>query len=985
MKFNLVILVLIALMLCSSGANGQAAPGAAGSSDHMFSSKYRVYDVLPVAQRSDEISLDGTWELARATREFGSTSFDVSGLKWTQVEMPATIQYALFKANAIEDPWYGENWKKLRWIQNSDWFLRRQFHIPDAWKGRHIRLRFDGIDYTGAVWLDGKFLGIHEGMFGGPTFDISSAAVSGPDHELLIRLIHEKDGPEPQLWNINAPYAMKPAALDGSTYIWATRFRTIGLWRSVRLVSSGQAYMEAPWVRTDEITAHSASLSAEVTLVNSGTSFQGIIHARIVGPNGIVAWQHSTIQSVPSGTSSWDNAIEIRNPHLWWSNGMGAQPLYRLELSLTTGAKQQDAISTRFGIRTIELRRNPYPPEQPHSNPELPSWLSSLSMLSGRHGANLWKRFDTEWPWPSDNLLEDDALYNSDEGARYLFVVNGRPVYVKGICWLTSNDLLAFSPQRESWLIHAAKAAGINLFLLNGGSDLFETEEFYNLCDELGILVWQEFPITWARRIDVPLTTWREQIKQSVLRLRQHPSLALYVGGNEFNPYLEALAPYMGVGREIIAEYDDRPFRMSSPDQSDYHAYNTPTGSFANMWIGDPNWYSRYFGENANFIGEWSLSAFTNLSALKRVIPPQELTESPVGYDINQFDATHPNIEDHFPQAQQVIPLIQRKLSWYGDLGKADLADYIEYSQMAQADVYGYVFEQWRAQFPYKGGETVWTYNPPSASSGWQVIDWFGQPQISYYAIKRADEPIHVMANTHFFTWGPGSTFQASVFALNDGTIPIAGTHVTARLLDSQMQDVFTRRWILSIPANGIKSATRELSWHIPSATADGYFFLELTLSGADGHQLSRRIYWLRVLKSLASPAALAKWQSTAVAEPLTQNGPWLKPQIAEFPTDISAHMLSSRVAGPNLQVVLSLKNTGRNPAYPVRLSVQPDTYSVLWSDDYFWLAPGESVMIKGTVRLDMRALDPISNPPVASPSNLHFSVSAWNAPPENF
>ena len=93
-----------------------------------------------------------------------------------------------------------------------------------------------------------------------------------------------------------------------------------------------------------------------------------------------------------------------------------------------------------------------------------------------------------------DDIVQDDAIRNSDESSRYLFVVNGRPIYAKGVSWLTSDDLLALTPQRESWLIKAARLAGINLFRLNGASTNFETEQFYNLCDEAGIMVWQELP-----------------------------------------------------------------------------------------------------------------------------------------------------------------------------------------------------------------------------------------------------------------------------------------------------------------------------------------------------------------------------------------------------------------------------------------------------------------------------------------------------------
>jgi hypothetical protein len=324
--------------------------------------------------------------------------------------------------------------------------------------------------------------------------------------------------------------------------------------------------------------------------------------------------------------------------------------------------------------------------------------------------------------------------------------------------------------------------------------------------------------------------------------------------------------------------------------------------------------------------------------------------------------------------------LVHKKASWYGDLAKASVADLVEYSQMAQADVYGYVLEHWRAQFPYKGGETLWTYNPHSPSSGWNLVDWFGQPQMAYYSTKRADEPVHVMADTNFFSWGPGDTFRASVLAVNDEQEPLAGARITARILDRRLQPVASEQWQLNVLPNAMKSDAHEARWSIPADTPDSYFFLELTMNGPNGDRLSRRAYWLRVLKSLADPAARANWQAAAVAEPLNTTGPWLKPQIKGIPTTLSAQVLKSNVADHELQLSVTVRNTGDNPAYPVQFEIEPNTYSVLWSDNYFWLAPGESVNVRGTVRLDMGGLDPITNPRLATPSDLRLSVSAWNA-----
>ena len=905
---------------------------------------------------------------------------DLSGLEWKHVRLPATIQYALFEAGAIPDPWYADNWKKLQWIHGRDWYLRREFRVPKEWAGRHIRLRFDGMDYTGAVWLDQKFLGLHEGMFGGPTFDVTDAVSDGAAHQLVVRLFHEADATS---HDNGGSRAMKPCGIDGCMYIWGNKYRSIGLWQPVRLVSSGISYLEAPYVQTQAIAGNAASLWAQATVINPGAKeFEGKIRARIVDlTTGVVAWSEDMDQAVPPGTSFWERTIEFPNPRLWWPTGMGGQPLYRLDLTLMESKQRLDAVSSRFGVRTIEVRRNPYLPSKPRANPSKPSWLSDLGLLYGKHAEGMWGRSD----WDDANqsvtpLIEGEAMENADESYRFLFVVNGRPVYLKGMAWLPSDDLLTLTPQRENWMIGAARYAGINLFRLNGGDDLFETDQFYNLCDENGILVWQEVPVSWPSKLDIPLDTWREQIKQSVLRIRQHPSLAIYVGGNEFMPYVQALAPYLGIAREIFAAYDDRTFRMSSPGGGTYHAYGVPTRGFNDLWGGDPNGYVSLYDEAVNFVSEWSYWAYGNMSLLKRIAPKEELARGPVGYDWKKFLEEHPTIREHtdLDELDLVAPLVHNKSSWYGDLAKASVEDLVEYSQMAQAHMYGYVLEHWRSQFPYKGGEALWTYNCLAPVSTWDFMDWFGQPKIAYYTIKRAHEPVHVMANTHSFTWAPGDTFNASVYAVNDSFEELPGTRITAQLLDRSMHPVLRKEWVGSVPAGGRRSEPQELTWKIPEHTPESYFFLLLNLADG-GRPLSRQTYWVRVAKLPADPEARRKWLESA--EPLTKTGPWLKPQIEGLPTTLAAEIVQAKVEGTELVATVVVRNTGSTPAYPVRLAVWPDVYSAVWSDNYFWLDPGERVEMNVRVRLDMAGLDPMSHPKVATPADLTVGVSAWNAP----
>jgi beta-mannosidase len=913
-----------------------------------------AYDVLPVSARAEkaadakdvrQVTLGGEWELAEAPAGSSSKTGAVSSLQWTHIQVPGTIQYALFQAGKADNPWYADNYKKLQYVPQRDWYLRRTFTCPADWRGRHIRLRFDGMDYVGMVWLDGWFLGRHEGMAGGPTFDVTAQLTPGAEHEILVRLVHETT----EVNNTAPSQVIKSMAVDGNSYVWGNKFRSIGLWQPVRLVGTGLAYMEAPLVRTEALEPDAAQLFAQTLIKNTGPQREGTIEARIVDlQTGEPVWSKSTRQTIPEGISFWERPIRLSNPRLWWPNGLGDQPLYRLELSLVSDGVALDATNTRFGIRTIELKRNPAWPAAPRS--AAPTYFM--------------------------DPLAAEAAKIADESHRFLFTVNGRPFYAKGGCWLTSDDLLCLTPERESWLIRAARTHGTNLFRLNGGCNIFETEQFYNLCDENGILVWQETPFCWTPTFNVPKAAWREQFTQSVLRIRQHPSLALYVGGNEFNPYAEGVAPYLGLAREIFASLDDRPFRMSSPGGGTHHAYFP-----FEMYISDPNWYVSIANEGYSFISEWSFPAFGNVSQMRRVIPKQEMERGPVGHNREKFMETHPLLHDRHSEVPNGVHAFT-KGSWYGDYGKASVADYVEYTQMAQADVYGYVFEQWRSQFPYKGGETVWLYNTMAPVSTWNIIDWFGQPQISFYSTKRANEPVHVLANVTFFSWAAGDTFKGSAFALNDADEPINAT-ISARILDRNMQAVAKDSWTLAVPAGGNKSDAHPVSWAIPADTPDSYFFLELTMADRQGQRLSRNTYCLNVLKFLADPATRKTWQSKPIPHGAFQNGPWLKPAIQANTTSLDGQSTIEPISPDEARVKLTIRNTGDKPAYPVHVDLKPDMYSVIWSDNYFWLAPQEKVTVTGLVRLNMKGLDPVTNPPTAKVADLSLEVSAWNAAAE--
>ena len=225
-----------------------------------------------------QMTLSDGWELAEAD-SISPPGLYASDSSWLKVRMPRPVQYALMETGQVPNLWYGDNFKRLQWVQQRDWHLRRRFKISEQWRGSLVRVRFDAMDYWGMVWLDGEFLGAHEGAYGGPTFDITDKVVFGKEHELLVRLVHESHDMIPNFDSSSEnrkPKVVKPDAQDAESYQWGNRYRTMGLEQPIRIVVTGQAYLEAPFVRTDAIASDSATLWAQAMVTNTGQPFDGI-------------------------------------------------------------------------------------------------------------------------------------------------------------------------------------------------------------------------------------------------------------------------------------------------------------------------------------------------------------------------------------------------------------------------------------------------------------------------------------------------------------------------------------------------------------------------------------------------------------------------------------------------------------------------------------------------------------------------------------
>ena len=441
---------------------------------------------------------------------------------WRKVQVPTTVQNALVKLGELPDPlWDTNTWSELQqrgwpkdfpWqhrqttVEQHDWWFSRTFEAPREWQGQAVRLAFDGIDYAGSVYLNGKPLGYHEGMFGGPSFDITGLVRFGQTNELVVSVDKVRD-----TWFGN---------LKGSPgYGWHYgHLISMGIWRDVRLESVPAAELAAPFVRTLSLTDGKAVLKIQYDIQNEGEAASLEVTGTVANKNFKgEPTSFRNLVTAQRGLNRFETELTIKNPKAWWPVNYGDPNLYELQLALASkGKKPHDGKATTFGIRTVAMRP-----------------------LAGTR---------------------------AEKDYRWQFAINGVPMFIKGANWCWTDPILQCDPAKYEHFLESARRAGIQMFRSWGGG-IIETDEFYRRCDEKGLMVYQEFPYCWGPP-DFPLTNPQvldQQVSTVVKRNRNHPSLVMWGGGNENGAPTGSDEGLFLVGRRCRQFDPSRPFHRTSP------------------------------------------------------------------------------------------------------------------------------------------------------------------------------------------------------------------------------------------------------------------------------------------------------------------------------------------------------------------------------------------------------------------------------------
>ena len=805
-------------------------------------------DGAPRAEAPAEIPLDGWWRL---TRDDGRMA--------VPARVPGSVLAALTEAGAIPDPYFGTNAVVARpLVTEHDWTYWRTFTLEKAPEGRAV-LSFDGVCDRMTVELNGRTVGSHQGMFGGPDVDVSQALRPG-ENKLVVRL--------------KRALPWRETVVVNCTYGWHySQLVPLGIWRGVRLRFPLEAELTSPFVTVRDARKGEVSYRAEV---------KGEIAARklsvTVGTDGKT---HAVTVPVTGSVVRLDFAIP--DPRLWWPNGHGEQPLYTLESRLISAdGRVLDVKRSRFGLRDLVFRN------------------------------------------PSGN------------GAWYArqAVVNGKPIFLKGANWCTADALLRVDRARYAAILARAKEQGTNWFRAWGGG-LMETDDFYDLCDELGILVMQEWPSCWDSHRQQPRDALEETVRRTTERLRNHPSLAIWCGGNEGSGAADDPVMWEVLGRGAMLGDGTRPFYV----QDNYGGADSQVTHRHIRWTREyPERLPEIFHGKGLCLHEFGNDAALGRASLAKIVLPEDLALWPIPRDgavsyhtstFGGFNAIHRQLGG--TSAYEALDVAQTIVDRYSgqriELG--DVSTYLAYarsvvddarltgydalafgSQFVQAMAVAPLIAESRLAWPRVPSVCYYKLNDVAPAGTWAVVDWFGLPKIAHWFVQDYYAPTTALAAvpTTQFADKPAQEWKIPVGVVSDE----GRTDVTGRvtLYGPDLKPIVTR----DFTGRTTLALTHEQAAQVPS----------ILISEAHTKSGAVASTWL--------PLNYAKRRGSLLDLPKTT--------------------LTARWDGGELEVT----NTGSVLAVGVQLTTDDDT-SVRPSDNWFCLAPG------ATRRVVLRPADGKSHP----------------------
>lgn len=648
------------------------------------------------ARKANEVKMDGN--------RLSAAPLDKTG--WLPARVPGTVLTTLLENHMYPAPEFGLNNNLIPDIHEvgndfyTYWFTR-QFTINNLPEGRNVWLNFRGINYKAEIFLNGKRINrnTHEGMFLSKTFNITPYLRTDAPNVLAVLVYPPTHAGNPNGGQGGDGQIARNNTMQytpGWDWIQPVRDRNTGIWDEVSITTTGPVCLSSPYVVTkvpgvrdpETKTQREAFVNTSVELENTGsTSLKGLL---VCETNGTRLTQPVTLSPFEKKTVSL-NPLAVKNPRLWWPNGIGEQPLYDMNLSFEIGNQVSDRERLRYGIREITSDKCP------------------------------------------------------DNGGRRFFV-NGQKIYVTGGNYINSDWLLRLSPERYRDEVRFHAEMNLRMIRVWGGA-LVERPEFYNACDEFGILVFQDL---WGSgdcngawedptKMDSRERRWEypdnhdlfiASVEDQVKMIRNHPSLCFWCGANEW-PLAKDIDQCLR--KEVFPQLDpERLFVSFSTDTLFTRNYLGDNGD-GPYGIQEPEWFfsfrSHPFNPEAGSVGS------PEVESMREMMTEQDLAGFPrKGFTRNYTWRYHKDLGygDH--------------LERYGEV--KDIETYCKYAQVVNYDQYRSFMEGWASHmWDWYTGILIWKTQNPWTSLRGQMYDWSLDVNASLYGTRKGCEPLHAYYN----------------------------------------------------------------------------------------------------------------------------------------------------------------------------------------------------------------------------------------------
>jgi beta-mannosidase len=645
--------------------------------------------------------------------------------EWLEAKVPGNIHLDLLNNNLIDDPFYGINsdTKEIDTISKQVWHYKKKFNISTDIYERNLEIVFDGLDTYAEILLNGRKIGETNNMFKRWAFAIEDT-IKQKDNVLEVIIKPSQSYNQQKLAEfgvaVDNPRVFTRKAGYQYGWDWGPSFETTGIFKNVYINIWEKLRITNINIAQKEITGNLATMIANIE-IESENYYNGDV--RIISPANEFDTLHQKLE-IFEGKQIYQVEFPIENPKLWWCNGLGDAKLYDVKVQVNTKFRIEEKY-TKIGLRNIEFHNN-----------------------------------------------------NDENGQEFYFVLNGIPVYAKGANWIPAdyfNGRNSYDTYLE--LLTLAKEANHNMIRVWGGG-IYENNDFYDICDSLGIMVWQDFMFANGMyyATDEFIENIKGEVKYQVTRLFNHPSIVLWCGNNEITngwfdwgwqsqfglteaDSLRLWNDYNTIFNDVIpntlSKIDKtRRYVDSSPLYGWGHKKSDTHGDahYWGVWWGMHK-FDNYYTRTGRFMSEYGFQALPDISSLRKNIPEDSLYMIFVkNYNNPDNDPTIKNNRDTLIYSKTLKTHQKHKIG-YETINEymkreyivpAKFEEYVYMSQVVQAEGLQKAFDAHLSAMPYCMGTLYWQLNDCWPVTSWSAIDYYKSPKALYYYSKKSFQDNHI-------------------------------------------------------------------------------------------------------------------------------------------------------------------------------------------------------------------------------------------------